>query len=77
MNKDLRKIGRDLKKSIIIDDKKENYEATTPDNGINIKAWYADKTDTELQKLIPFLHAIVENKEDDVRPVLKKYGEHP
>jgi len=54
----MRKIGRDLKKSIIIDDRKENYESTSPDNGINIKAWINDKNDTELKKLIPFLQAI-------------------
>ena len=56
--KDLRKIGRNLHKSIIIDDRKENYEPTTPDNGINIKAFIDDKNDNELKKLLPFLQAI-------------------
>lgn len=71
--KDLTKIGRDIKKSIIIDDKAKNF-AKTPDNGIEIKAWYSDKSDRELKKLIPLLHRIVKSKEEDVRPVLKKYN---
>ena len=75
--KDLRKIGRDLHKSIIIDDRKDNYDKTTPDNGINIKAWISDKNDLELKKLIPFLHQIVKNKEQDVRPILHKFRDHP
>jgi CTD small phosphatase-like protein 2 len=66
--KDLRLIGRDIKKTIIIDNLKENYMSTCPDNGIEIKSWYGeDLDDTELLKLIPFLKSIVENEERDVR----------
>ena len=72
--KDLRLIGRDIKKTIIIDNLKENYWTTCPDNGIEIVSWYGDDLDdTELQKLIPFLIGLVTNDEKDVRKVLHKY----
>jgi len=72
--KDLRLIGRDIKKSIIIDNLRENYWSTCPNNGIEIESWYGeDLDDTELYKLIPFLKALVENEEKDVRKVLKRY----
>ena len=71
----MRLIGRDIKKTIIIDNLKENYISTCPDNGIEIKSWYGeDLDDTELLKLIPILKSIVENEEKDVRKVIKKYN---
>jgi len=73
--KDLRLIGRDIKKTIIIDNLKENFESTCPNNGIEIESWYGDDLeDTALRDLIPFLKAIVENEEKDVRKVIKKYN---
>ena len=72
--KDLRLIGRDIQKCIIIDNLKENFTSTCPNNGIEIESWYGeDLDDTELLKLIPFLKAIVQNDERDVRKVLKMY----
>lgn len=72
--KDLRLIGRDIKKTLIIDNLKENYDSTCPDNGIEIESWYGDDLDdTELLQLIPFLKAMVQNEEKDVRKVLKTY----
>jgi len=72
--KDMRLIGRDIKKTIIIDNLKENFLSTCPYNGIEIKSWFGDDLeDTELKKLIPFLKAIVNNEEKDVRKVLKHY----
>lgn len=47
---------------------------TCPNNGIEIESWYGnDLDDTALLKLIPFLKAIAENEEKDVRKVLKLY----
>lgn len=67
-------IGRDIKKTLIIDNLKENYETTCPDNGIEIESWYGDDLDdTELYKLIPFLKLMVKNEERDIRKVLKYY----
>ena len=75
--KDLRLIGRDIKKTIIIDNLIENFWSTCPDNGIEIESWYGDDLDdTELQKLIPFLVGIVKNEERDVRKVLKMYRDN-
>ena len=66
--KDLRLLGRDIKKTIIIDNMAENYMSTCPLNGIKIMDWYGDNLeDTELLKLIPFLKAIAINEEPDVR----------
>ena len=54
--KDMRLIGRDIKKSIIIDNLRENFWTTCPENGLEIESWYGiDMADTELKKLIPFL----------------------
>ena len=72
--KDLRLVGRDIKKTIIIDNLRENFWSTCPENGIEILSWYGDDLDDiELQKLIPFLKSIVINEEPDVRKVIKKY----
>ena len=57
--KDLTKLGRDLKKLIIIDNVSENF-ALQPENGIFIKTWIDDIEDDWLFKLIPLLKAIVE-----------------
>ena len=75
--KNMNLIGRDIKKSLIIDNLSENFWSSCPNNGIEIKSWYGDDLeDTELLKLIPVLKAMVENKEDDVRKVLKKYRDN-
>ena len=75
--KDLRLIGRDIKKTIIIDNLKENFWSTCPNNGIEIKDWYGDDLeDTELEKLIPFLAGMVKNEELDVRKCLKMYRDN-
>lgn len=73
--KDLRLLGRDIRKTIIIDNLKENFVSTCPNNGIEIKSWYGeDLEDQELKELIPFLKGIVLNEEKDVRKVIKYYG---
>jgi hypothetical protein len=68
-------LGRDIKKTIIIDNMAENFMSTCPLNGIKIMDWYGDNLeDTELLKLIPFLKAIAINEEPDVRKVIKLYN---
>lgn len=71
--KDLRLLGRDIKKTIIIDNLKENFMSTCPNNGIEIKSWFEDLEDKELKNMIPFLKAMVLNEEKDLRPLLKYY----
>ena len=70
--KDLSRLGRDLDRCIIIDNIEENYQAQ-PDNGINIKSWYSDPHDRELDKLIPFLRNIVVTQVPDIRKSLRMH----
>lgn len=72
--KDLRNLGRDIKKTIIIDNLRENFWTTCPNNGIEIESWYGDDLDdTELLKLVPVLKTMAINTERDVRKVIKHY----
>ena len=59
--KDLRKLGRGMDKTLIIDNIWENFGLLTPQNGIEIKSWYGyeDLEDQELTKLIEPLRDIV------------------
>ena len=70
--KDLSRLGRDLSKTIIIDNIAENYEVQV-NNGINILSWFHSMSDTELQKLEPILRMFVENEVTDVREMLHVY----
>lgn len=69
--KDLSLIGRNLRKTLIIDNIAENFLYTQPFNGIPIISWYDDLDDKELDKLLPFLKEIVIRGETDVREVIK------
>ena len=62
--KDLKNLGRDLSKTIIIDNLAENFNYTTPTNGIWVESWYDDMECTVLSLLIPFLKEIVLLKAD-------------
>lgn len=52
--KDLSNLGRDLDKTIIVDNITENF-LLQPDNGISIKSWFDDPDDTALADLAPLL----------------------
>ena len=56
--KDLAKLGRDLKKIIIIDNIEENY-IFQPNNGLNILDFEGDENDNELQYLLNDLLEVV------------------
>ena len=68
--KDLRKLGRDLKNMIIIDNNPISY-AVNQDNGIPILTWHYDKNDNELMKLIPILEFL--SNVEDVRLYIIKF----
>ena len=63
-------LGRDLKRTIIVDNLAENFQATTPNNGIWVESWYDDMQDTVLPRLGKFLQQLVEESVPDVRKVL-------
>lgn len=67
--KDLSKLGRDLSKTIIVDNSPNCYRLHKS-NAVPIKTWTDDQTDTELLNLIPLLTQLAEV--DDVREILPK-----
>ncbi|EGR34848.1 hypothetical protein IMG5_000760 [Ichthyophthirius multifiliis] len=84
--KDLSRVGRDLKKTIILDNNHHNFQQQ-PDNAIFVKSWFDDKEDDELLFLKKILISkifiqyyqlkniieIAESKTKDVRKSLQKY----
>jgi len=66
--KDLNRLGRDLKSTIIIDNSPSSY-LFHPENAVPVESWFDDETDTELDQLIPFLKEL--SKSDNVRTFLE------
>lgn len=67
--KDMSRIGRELKHSIIIDNSPTSY-LFHPENAVPCESWFDDETDTELQEFIPFLKDLSSSSVDDVRSYL-------
>jgi len=72
--KDLSKLGRDLTKTLLVDNAPENFRLQQ-ENGLEIISWYNDPYDTELLDMMPFLKDLVLNQVEDIRKPLKKYKE--
>jgi len=72
--KDLANLGRDLSRTIIVDNITENF-LLQPENGISIKSWFDDPHDTALMDLEPLLSQIVEQNVPDVRIALRESKE--
>ena len=70
--KDLSLLGREIKRTIIIDNISDNF-ILQPDNGIFISTWYDDMRDKFLYDITPLLREIVEKKVPDVRLALRRY----
>jgi Dullard-like phosphatase family protein len=67
--KDLNLLGRDMRRTIIIDNNPYAMLAT-PDNAMPILSYYDDPTDRELDKALALLQEM--RNLEDVRPYLKK-----
>lgn len=73
--KDLSQIGRDLSKSIIVDNIASNFKLQ-PRNGIAISTWVGEPEDISLLNLIPVLKKLVVEGVSDVRAGLEKLSEY-
>jgi len=67
--KDLNVLGRDLKKSVLVDNSPHAFGYQV-DNGIPIESWFDDPEDTELLKLERFLANL--HGQEDVRTVVRR-----
>lgn len=70
--KDLEKIGREISKTIIVDNCPENFSLQS-ENGICILSWYDDPQDRALQDLTFPLLEISKKNVDDVRVALLQF----
>eukprot|EP00340_Litonotus_pictus_P003672 CAMPEP_0170516004 /NCGR_PEP_ID=MMETSP0209-20121228/2362_1 /TAXON_ID=665100 ORGANISM="Litonotus pictus, Strain P1" /NCGR_SAMPLE_ID=MMETSP0209 /ASSEMBLY_ACC=CAM_ASM_000301 /LENGTH=989 /DNA_ID=CAMNT_0010800749 /DNA_START=55 /DNA_END=3024 /DNA_ORIENTATION=+ len=68
--KDLSKLGRDMRKIMIVDNIAKNFKLQ-PNNGFEIKTWTGDIFDTHLQDFDKMLIALNSNYKEDVRPLVK------
>eukprot|EP00914_Ancora_sagittata_P026170 GHVO01051584.1.p1 GENE.GHVO01051584.1~~GHVO01051584.1.p1 ORF type:complete len:312 (+),score=66.94 GHVO01051584.1:31-966(+) len=73
MVKDLKRLGRDMDKIVMVDCDKEAMRLN-PDNGLIIRAYDGSPDDRELKTLIPFLRDAAHNKHGSVRDFLGHYN---
>ena len=73
--KDLSMIGRDLSRTIIIDNIASNFKVQ-PRNGIAISTWTGHPEDISLFNLIPVMKKLAVEGVKDVRDGLEKLSEH-
>ena len=71
--KDISRIGRDMKKIIIIDNMEQNFRLNKK-NGIKIKAFYGDQNDKVLFELCKILVMIVKQGYEDLTLALQNYS---
>ena len=71
--KDISRIGRDMKKIIIIDNMEENYRLNIK-NGIKIKAFYGDQNDNILFELKKILLMIFKQGYEDLTSALEHFS---
>ncbi|KRY53996.1 CTD small phosphatase-like protein 2 [Trichinella britovi] len=69
--KDLSILGRDLSKTVIMDDNMMSF-CCHIDNGILVEPWDGDAKDRELKTMMRIFHEIVDSNVEDVRPFLRE-----
>ncbi|XP_063283935.1 carboxy-terminal domain RNA polymerase II polypeptide A small phosphatase 2 isoform X2 [Pelobates fuscus] len=60
--KDLSRLGRDLKKTIILDNSPASY-IFHPENAVPVQSWFDDMGDTELLSLIPIFEELSDSED--------------
>ena len=70
--KDLSLLGRDLSRTIIIDNISDNF-ILQPDNGIFCSTWYDDMSDNFLPEITPLLCELVAKRVPDIRKGMRTY----
>ncbi|KAL3231820.1 hypothetical protein MRX96_023249 [Rhipicephalus microplus] len=66
--KDLGRLGRDLRRVVIIDNSPASY-IFHPDNAVPVNSWFDDMSDTELRDLMPLFDEL--SRVEDVYTVLR------
>jgi len=69
--KDMGRMGRELKKTIIIDNSPHSF-AFNPENAIPCESWFDDYEDRELYDLIPILEGLADESVTDVMDELER-----
>jgi len=69
--KDLNRLGRDLKRVVIIDNSPASY-AFHPENAVPVQSWFDDMNDSELIDIVPFMEKLA--KVDNVYPMLRTWN---
>lgn len=69
--KDMGRMGRDLKRIMILDNSPHSY-AFNPENAVPCESWFNDYEDTELRDLIPIFEQLAEEGVEDVMVALEK-----
>ena len=72
--KDLSKLGRNIKRTIIVDNLADNFKLQ-PNNGIQIGTWTDDMKDTQLKDLSSILGQILVKNPEDVSIIIMKLNE--
>ncbi len=72
--KDLSKIGRNLNRTIIVDNLADNFKLQ-PNNGIQIGTWTDDMKDTQLNDIDIILTQIIERKPQDLKPIIRRLND--
>jgi hypothetical protein len=74
--KDLNVLGRDLKKVVIIDDRRTNFRLQ-PGNGIKIDPWTGDPKDDQLGKLLTLILHVIKKFPSNLVEGLENMKEDP